>query len=315
MDWWIILLIVIGGLLISGLIFSIFFTFYVAKQVYLHTLVRRTKDEWGRVCSAPDNEEQVLMWDEGLKWGKQNKDKMIEVSIKSEDGLTLVGEFFDFRHQKTAVILSGRCECLWYGYYYALPYQEAGYNILVIDSRGHGNSEGKYSTAGILEGKDASLWMKMLNEKYHQKTFVLHCICIGGSTGLIAAKTPFGKEHVTKIVLDGGFISFKESYKRHYLAKGHALFPVYYEVWYWFKHYTGVSVKESYPLKFINEVNVPILFIYSKKDIFSLPEKGQMLIDAYKGEKVVKWFDEGNHSHVRVKNMKEYDETIINFVK
>lgn len=315
LEWWHWLLIALGVLLIGGLIFSIFFTFYVAKQVYFHTLVKRTPEEWGRVCSAPDNEEQVRMWNEGLAWGEKNKEYIKEVSITSIDGLKLVGEFIDFGKKETAIILSGRCECLWYGYYYALPYQKAGYNILVIDSRGHGNSEGKYSSAGILEGKDVSLWMKLLHEIYKQEGFVLHCICVGGSTGLFAAKTPIGQKFVKKIVFDGAYISFKESYKRHYIAKGHALFPVYYEIWFWFKHYTRVSAKISAPIKMINDVNVPILFIHSKEDIFSLPEKAQTLFDTYKGEKYIKWFDKGAHSHVRINNMKEYDENIIEFVK
>ena len=311
--WWV--LGVVGFLLIGGLIFSIFFTFYVAKQVYFHTLVKRTPEEWGRVCSALDNEEQVKMWEEGLKWGKANKEHIKEVSITSEDGLKLVGEFIDFGHKQTAIILSGRCECLWYGYYYALPYQEAGYNILVIDARAHGNSEGKYATAGILESKDTVLWMKHLHEKFNQEGFILHCICVGGSTGLLAAKSEFGKQYVKKIVLDGAYISFKESYKRHYIAKGHALFPVYYQVWYWFKHYTHCNSNDSVPLDIINDNNAAILFIHSKKDIFSLPEKAELLMNTFKGEKQIKWFEEGSHSHVRINNVKEYDETIIGFVK
>nr|MCR5505772.1 alpha/beta hydrolase [Bacilli bacterium] len=222
--WWTLL--AVGILLVLGLIFSIFLTMYIAKQVYEHTLVRRTPEEWGRVCSALDNEEQVAMWNEGLKWGEENKEFKHEVKIHSKEGLKLCGEFFDFGKEETAIILSGRCECLWYGYYYALPYQKAGYNILVIDNRAHGNSEGKYSTAGILESEDVLRWMAFLKDKFTQKAFVLHCICIGGSTGLLAANTEFGQENIKKICLDGAYINFKESYKRHYIAKGHALFPV-----------------------------------------------------------------------------------------
>ena len=194
--WYHWVIIAVGALLFAGLVFSIILTMYIAKQVYEHTLVKRDADSWGRVCSAPDNEEQVTMWNKGLEWGKANEKYKKEVAITSNDGLKLVGEFFDFGKEKTAVILSGRCECCWYGYYYAFPYQEAGYNILVIDGRGHGLSEGKYSTAGILESEDAILWMKLLKEEYNQKGFVLHCICIGSATGTLAANTEFGKQYV-----------------------------------------------------------------------------------------------------------------------
>lgn len=311
--WWTLL--VVGILLVAGLIFSIFFTFYVAKQVYEHTLVKRSPEEWGRVCSAPDNEEQIAMWNEGLAWGEANKSHMHEVQIKSKEGLKLFGEFFDFGSKETVIILSGRCECLWYGYYYALPYQKAGKNVLVIDSRAHGLSEGKYSSAGILESEDVMRWMAFLKDKFNQEGFILHCICVGGSTGLLAANSEFGKENVKKIVLDGAYINFKESYKRHYIAKGHALFPVYYEVWFWFKHYTGVSANKSNPLKIMPNIECPVLFIYSEEDIFSLPKNTAKLIAACQSEKVVKPFAHGKHSHVRFANKEEYDSNIIEFVR
>ena len=311
--WW--TLGVVGVLLVLGFIFSFFFTFYIAKQVYEHTLVKRTPDEWGRHCSAPENEEQMAMWNTGLAWGEKNKEHIHEVKIRSKEGLNLYGEFIDFGSKETAIILSGRCECLWYGYYYAAPYQEAGYNILVIDSRAHGMSEGKYSSAGILESEDVLRWMAFLKDKYEQNAFVLHCICVGGSTGLLAAVTEFGQENVKKIVLDGIYINFKESYKRHYIAKGHALFPVYYEIWFWFRHYTGVSANKSNPLKIISQVKCPILFMYSEEDIFSLPKNTTKLINACTCETVVKTFKHGAHSHVRYTNCEEYDRNIIEFVR
>ena len=315
LPWYAIALIVVGSLLLAGFIFSFFFTFYVAKQVYEHTLVKRTPDEWGRVCSAPDNEEQVAMWNEGLEWGKANKEHMHEVQIKSKDGLKLFGEFFDFGSKETAIILSGRCECCWYGYYYALPYQKAGCNVLVIDQRAHGLSEGKYSTAGIKEHEDVMRWMAFLKDKFNQEKFILHCICVGSSTGLMAATTEFGKENVEKIVLDGAYINFKESYKRHYIAKGHALFPVYYEVWFWFRKHAGASANVSNPLKIIPNVTCPVLFIYSEEDIFSLPKNTSKLVSACASEKVVRPFAHGKHSHVRFSNKEEYDRNIIDFVR
>lgn len=316
LETWHWILIIIGiVLIVGGLIFSVILTFYIAGQVYLNTLVRKNAESWGRTCSAPDNEEQMGMWNEGLEWGKENKKYMTEVSIHSKEGFKLVGEFFDFGHKKTVIILSGRCECAWYGYYYAKPYQNSNCNVLVIDARAHGNSEGKYSTAGILESDDVVRWMKYLEDNFNQEKFVLHCICIGATAGLLAATTETGKRLVEKIALDGAYISFKESYKQHYKAKGHALFPVYYEIWVLFRLKTGVSVNRSSPLKIIKKVNAPILFIFGEKDIFSVKEKSELLINAYPGEKVVKWFKDGSHSHIRYANKDVYDQTIINFIK
>ena len=76
------------------------------------------------------------------------------------NGLKLVGEWFDYGFDKTVIILPGRRETLVYSYYYAQPYKELGINVLVIDQRAHGLSEGTYSTCGIKEADDVKLWLK-----------------------------------------------------------------------------------------------------------------------------------------------------------
>ena len=81
------------------------------------------------------------------------------MSITSFDGLKLIAEYYDFGFDKTAIIMPGRRECLIYSYFYAFPYKDAGVNVLVIDQRAHGLSEGKYSTCGIFEAKDVIDWI------------------------------------------------------------------------------------------------------------------------------------------------------------
>ena len=63
-----IILIIIAFLIISGFIAMLLYTVPIAKRVYQEQLVRTSKEKWGRVCSAPDNEEQFQMWNDGVKW-------------------------------------------------------------------------------------------------------------------------------------------------------------------------------------------------------------------------------------------------------
>ena len=64
----IVILIVIGALLVSGLLFSVFFTFLVAYKVYSKTLMRDKNSHWGREqCSEPGNPALETMWKRGLK--------------------------------------------------------------------------------------------------------------------------------------------------------------------------------------------------------------------------------------------------------
>ena len=155
---WLISLIIIGSILLFGILFFIIPCLFISNHVYKKQLVRKNKDMWGRFCSAPDNEEQVRMYSIGEEWFNQNKEYAKDLELTSYDKLHLVGQYFDFGYKKCAIIHQGRTESLIYCYYFAKPYQDAGYNILVIDPRAHGYSDGKASTVGIKEHKDLLLW-------------------------------------------------------------------------------------------------------------------------------------------------------------
>lgn len=151
--WWIILAAVVL-MLLSGLAVMLSKTVPIAKKVYQEQLVRTEPEKWGRVCSCPENEEQQAMWDAGCAWAAHRADKMEEVHIV-HDGLNLYGELYHLSESKRCVlILPGRCECLKYSYYFAPPYERAGCNVLVIDTRAHGKSDGKYNTIGAKESGD-----------------------------------------------------------------------------------------------------------------------------------------------------------------
>ena len=304
----------VGIFLLVSLLFGLWITFETARRVYLHTLSTKMGGEWKRECSLPENECQMNMWNKGLEYMAQYSDKKEDVQIEN-DGLKLCGEFYNFGSKKTVLFLCGRCECAWYAYYYAKPYVESGYNLLFIDPRAHGLSQGQYSTVGIKESQDALAWMKYINEAKGGQKFTLHCVCVGGAAGLLAATSANNNDLVEKIVLDGVFVNFKESYKRHYCDLGHKTFPVFYQIWFWFRVYTGVSVKLSSPLDAVKKLNIPVLFLHTKNDKFSLPEKAQLVFDACSSkDKSIVWFDEGYHSHIRDHATEKYDDAVKSFL-
>ena len=95
MDTFLVILFIILGLGLSGLIFMVAYTYPISKKVYRTQLVRTEPEKWSRVCSAPENEEQLEMWNTGIKWADENREYMTEVEIEN-DGFKLFGEYFDF---------------------------------------------------------------------------------------------------------------------------------------------------------------------------------------------------------------------------
>ena len=315
MDWPIIVLIIVASLLGAGLFFSLFFTFLIAYIVYVKTLKRDKHTAWGREhCSEPGCEPLEEMWRRGLAWAENNKEYKKEVFIKSKDGLKLVGEWYDYGFDKTIIILPGRRETLVYSYYYANPYKDAGLNVLVIDHRAHGFSEGTYSTCGIKEAEDVSLWMKYLHDEMNQKEIYLHGICVGTVVSSLLA-TKYRTDYLKAVILDSTFISYKEIYKNHFIEGGHAIFPVFYQVWFWFWLFTHCNINNSSPIKYMPEFKLPVLFIWGEKDIYCLQDKSKQIIEKCASEdKQVEWFEGAMHSRIRLSNEEHYDGVIKDFL-
>jgi alpha-beta hydrolase superfamily lysophospholipase len=315
MPWWGTLLIIVGALLVAGLIFSVFFTFLVAYIVYSKTLMRGKSGTWGREhCSEPGCIPLETMWNKGLEWKKGYESYIKELEIKSKDGLKLVAEWFDYGFDKTVIILPGRRETLVYSYFYANPYKESGVNVLVVDQRAHGFSEGKYSTGGIKEAEDVSLWMKYLHDELGQKEIILHGICVGTCCATITA-TKYRTDYLKAVILDSAFISYKEIYKNHYLESGHKLFPVFYEIWFWFRFFTHCSINDSKPEKYMPELNLPVLFLWGTNDVYCLPEKSKIVFAKCGSKnKQLEWFEGAEHSRVRLFDEKRYDGLVKDFL-
>lgn len=306
---------IVVAVLAVNIIGALLFLEYVAKRVFDGTLVRENADTWGYECSCPEDSEQMAMWEEGIRWAEDNADKMTEVDITSRDGLHLHGQFYDFGRENAVIFLSGRCECLLYSCYFAKPYAEMGFSVLVIDARCHGKSDGKYSTIGMGEGIDAADWARFLSEEYGIKNVWFHGICLGGCAAFVAATLKDSPDCIKGIVAEGPYVTFRETYKQHLIQKKKPVWPLVDLIMNRIKRKTGVDYRDIAPIKLVREYDKPILYIFGEKDQFSLPPKSKLLFEATKSEtKKIVWLPKGGHSHLRVNNREEYDNAIKEYI-
>lgn len=308
---WLYILLGVLGFIILFVVFPPFLISFILFEVLF---VRNKKGKWGRGLSWDDPEQQQ-MFDEGNVWGEENEKYRTQVKIRS-DGFNLVGEFFDFGYNRTVIIIPGRMEAGTYSYYFSDPYKQAGFNVLAIDNRSHGLSEGRYNTIGLKEYRDIIAWSKYLHEVLNQNKIIVHGICIGSATGLYALTSEECPDYLAGLVADGMYISFDELFKNQLIKRNKPVFPFLMMVMGLITLVAHKRPKKYGPINFIGKLNKPILFIYSKEDIFAKPEKSQILFDTCgsKNKKLV-WFDHGVHSHVRINAPEKYDATIKEFVK
>lgn len=319
MQWYGWLIIGIVAFLILSFVGMIIAVNPIADMVFRTQFTRPEDPEagWTRYkCSFPDNEENMDMHNQGMAWAEANSSVLEEVSITSFDGLKLCGQYFDFGFDKTALFLAGRAEPCTYSYFFAMPYKEYGYNVLVIDARSNGLSEGNYSCAGMKEYRDTQDWLKFLHDEKGMDKVVIHGICLGSAAGLRAVTHEGYSENVQGLVVDGVFTTFFETLRTHTIEKGKPPHPVCELVAWKIKKFTGNNVMKEGPVVDIKNYHGPILMLHGKQDVFSLPKFATKMFKSSpsKNKKLV-WFDEGMHSHLKICAQEKYDAVVGEFLQ
>lgn len=303
----------IVGLVGSGLILLVVSWFVASYIAYTKTLGRGSKSRWSREIPEGLPDDSMEMYKLGFAWAAENADKKHDVHIV-RDGVNLYGEYYDLGYERCAVILSGRTESLIYGYFFAIPYAKNGCNILVLDPRAHGLSDGEFNTVGFEESLDDIAWLNYMTENFGIKSFVFHGICIGAAGGILALTSGKCPGVVDGIVTEGMFPRFYESVRNNMIEQKRPTFVTLDLIDMWMRHFTGHTMKVG-PLDHIQKLDVPLLMLHSYEDRYSKPDFAQKLYDKAGCEsKKLVWFEKGRHSMLRITNMELYDSSIKEFL-
>ena len=295
-----------------GLFMGVLSFFVASYCVYVSTLSRNKTGKWGRAPST-DEPDYIELYSKGMNWHRENIARMEPVHILNE-GLNLYGEYYKFGGEQCVIILPGRSESLCYSYFFAPPYAESGCDVLVIDPRSHGLSDGKFSTCGFEESKDIIAWAEFVHVKYGVKNIILHGICIGAAGGMHAITSENCPEYISGIVTDGMFSNFNNIMKAHLVERKKPTVFMLDLIDMWMKRYTNHSMKYG-PIDVIGKLDKPILMMHGRQDIFSLPEYAEEMYNICGSDKkTFVWFDEGTHSMLRSLDTQKYDAVIKNFL-
>ncbi len=313
MTWWEITLIVVAVFLIANILIMLIVAPHV---IFYHTVYRNPKKKRTRECTNLKDDDQVKMFEEGIAWAEKYRDKITSLEIIN-DGLSLKGEYIDFGYEKCAIILQGRTESLLYSYYFAEPYAEKGYNILVVDLRAHGLSDGKYQTGGIKESEDIVAWVNYIEKHFHIKQFLFHGICIGAATAIYATLSLQGNSKIVveRIITDGLYATYFEIFKQNFASYKKKPFPMLYLTFFLARLYTGVNFFKNKPIEAVSKIKCPILLIYSEEDSFCPRESSEKIFARCTNQaSELVFFPHGRHSHVRSNNKEAYDAKIKEFI-
>lgn len=193
-----------------------------------------------------------------------------DVSIRSHDGLTLRGYYYECRK-------GGPIEILFHGY---KGYSERdlsggvercfkmGRNALLVDHRGSGRSDGHTITFGILEKRDCLGWIDfVLREFGPDCEIILTGVSMGAATVMMAAGEDLPK-NVVCVLADCGYTSPKEI-----ICKVITDMKLPPRLVYPFARLSGrilggFDLDSNSPMKALSHSRVPVILIHGDADDF-----------------------------------------------
>lgn len=150
----------------------------------------------------------------------------------------------------------------------AKVYYDAGFNMLMPDLRGHGDSEGDYVGMGWPDRLDLIDWVNVLIEKDPDIQVVLYGVSMGGATVMMASGESLPTQ-VKAIIEDCGYSSAWEEFSYilaevFEVAPQPALFAANIVT----RALAGYWISEASSVKQVARSTTPILFIHGEEDTF-----------------------------------------------
>ena len=204
------------------------------------------------------------------------------VSICSHDGLRLRGRYYEGEAGQPLFIF-------FHGYRSTAERdgsggfrlcKKHGWNVLQVDQRGHGESEGKTVTFGIRERYDCLDWVHWAGRRFGEDTPIfLVGVSMGASTVLMASGMDLPGQ-VKGIWADCGFSSAEEilrhTIRRRRMPEG----PAFLAARLGGKFFGGLDIHEYSALEAVKQAKVPILLIHGEADTMVPCEMAHALKEA-----------------------------------
>lgn len=291
-------------------------TYGIARYFFNRTMIRsNAKREKTKKMAGTD-------WDAYIPTIRQAKERLQqfpheEITVFSEDGLKLHGTYFPLEGSKKTVIC-------FHGYTseglndystLALFYRENGFNLMIVDERAHGKSEGTYIGFGCLDRKDALLWIQeMIRMGGEDCEILLHGDSMGGATVLMASglKLP---HQVKAIVSDCAFTSAWEVFASVLKNRYHLpAFPILHVANEMVIKKAGYSLKECNAKIEVAKTKIPILFLHGEADSFVPCSMAHELYQACASEKKLVLIEGAGHVESCYRDSQLFEGSVREFI-
>ena len=270
----------------------------------------------------PDSEtDEKKIW--GKYWPEHTEHKewlvsrdMDTVSVMSEDGLKLFGRYFACEKPERIVL------CV-HGYRGAPLdmfadssrwFHENNCDLLLIESRSSGRSEGKYITFGAKEKRDIVSWCRWIEERNEGRLPVyLYGISMGAAAVLLSCDQGLPSS-VKGIIADCGFSSVRKTFEDRARESFHLPpYPMLYLMEAYCRVLADFRFEDADAVKALEHNTIPVLFFHGEEDHFVRPENTLRNFEADAGKKELVVVPGAAHAASFIQNPRLYTENVRRF--
>ncbi len=155
----------------------------------------------------------------------------------------------------------------------AEPYLAQGIDVLIIDQRAAGDSEGEWLTMGVAEANDLAIWTQEIAKTNANAQITLHGVSMGAATVMLCAALP-ETTNVSAIIEDCGYGNIADVFASLLYYYGSSLGVSGIDFYELFDDVNevakmlngGYDIADAAPIDSIAAVTVPSLFIHGAND-------------------------------------------------
>ena len=282
--------------------------FVVGNYFYNIALNPNTSKSYvlGEVVEVPETQET---------WLSKNSE---DVYITSSNNGNLKLHGYEIKNPKAsniwAIVVHG-----YYGKgsdmsYYAEQYFNRGYNVLLVDLRGHGKSQGDYIGMGWHDRLDIIDWANYLITRNPNCQIILHGVSMGAATVMMATGEDL-PNNIKVAIEDCGYTSIWDEFEMQLkVLYNLPAFPVLNAASAVCKIKAGYMLEEGSAVEQVKKSKTPTLFIHGDQDRFVPFEMLDVLYDAANCEKQKLVVEGAAHAESVGVNPKLYWETVDEFI-
>ena len=180
---------------------------------------------------------------------------------------------------RTVVALHGYTDAKVGSIAWAPLFRSLGFNVLAIDLRAHGESEGKFTTAGYFEREDIAQVIDQLRGRQPAQTrqVVLFGVSLGAA---VAAAVAVGRDDLAAVVLECPYYDFPHallSHARRLGVPGRTFQQAALRLCQWI---AGIDYSQVRPVDLIPRIPAPLWVVQSCDDPFVPPPDRQAIAKA-----------------------------------